>query len=192
MLTQCLDYFDYVSSGVETYARMYSKYNIDPAQPVRILLIAPSFSQTLLNRCKWIDAKISLFIYSCLQFETMKERVPVFLEQSIPSVQEIPVVHEKSAILSYITDPVIQIRAESVITWILTNWQGRSSADPTAEDISLKVDNRVVAYLCPRRRHFVIYTYNNENHWSPYPIHNEEDFDVPKRLIEEYIKRKCG
>ncbi len=170
---------------------MHSGHDIDPTQPVRMLLIAPSFSQTLLTRCKWIDAKISLFTYSCLQFkEKIEGIVPVFVEQSIPSAQEAPVVHTKDNRLSYITDPAARARASSTIENIKNTWQGRTTADPTKDDISLKVDNRVVAYLCPRRKNFLIYTYNKEDHWSPYPVSNDEDLDIPMNLIRDYVDRK--
>src|SRR5258707_10196484 len=54
MLFQALDYYDYVSSHLEALARLYSAFSIDPAQPVRLFLIAPSFSQSLIANCKWI------------------------------------------------------------------------------------------------------------------------------------------
>ena len=59
MLVQGLDYYDYIISNIDGYARAYKGKGIDPAQRPRLFLIAPSFSISLLNRCKWID--ISLF-----------------------------------------------------------------------------------------------------------------------------------
>ena len=38
-------------------------------QQVRLFLIAPSFSQTLVNRCRWFDVPVSLFTYSCLKLD---------------------------------------------------------------------------------------------------------------------------
>jgi RecB family endonuclease NucS len=46
MLFQGLDYYDYVSTQIESFARLYKKHNINPTQQVRLFLIAPSFSQT--------------------------------------------------------------------------------------------------------------------------------------------------
>src|SRR3972149_6825826 len=85
MLLQGLDYYDYVSTHRESFTRLYGPYAPDPAQPVRLLLIAPSFSQTLINRCKWVDVPISLFTFSCLKFHGSDEIIPVFMEQEIPS-----------------------------------------------------------------------------------------------------------
>lgn len=85
MLLQGLDYYDYVSSHVEAIARLYGKFSIDPTQSVRLFLIAPSFSQSLISRCKWIDVPISLFTYKCIKLEGSDEIIPVFSEQTIPS-----------------------------------------------------------------------------------------------------------
>src|SRR3977135_3659780 len=46
MLFQALDYYDYVSSNVEAITRLYASSAIDATQPVRLFLIAPSFSQS--------------------------------------------------------------------------------------------------------------------------------------------------
>lgn len=90
MLLQALDYYNHLSTHRETFARLYRSYGPDPAQQVRLFLIAPSFSQVLINRCKWIDAPISLFTYTCLKFENAEEITPVFKEQEIPSPPELP------------------------------------------------------------------------------------------------------
>src|ERR1035441_1325509 len=58
MLLQGLDYYDYVSTHVEAFARLYKTQSIDPTQQVRLFLVAPTFSQTLVNRCKWLDLPI--------------------------------------------------------------------------------------------------------------------------------------
>ncbi len=59
MLFQGLDYHDYASINIDAFARIYKASEIDPTNSIRLMLIAPSFSQSLINRCKWIDANIS-------------------------------------------------------------------------------------------------------------------------------------
>lgn len=190
MLTQCIDYFDHVSEGVETYARMHAGHGIDPTQPLRMILIAPSFSQTLVNRCKYIDASISLFTYSCLRLDGQQTLLPVFNEQAIPSLQETPVVHKEEDRLSYITDATAKTRAASLLEWLRTTWEARAAVDPIKYEISMKIDNRVVAYLGPRRKSFVINTYSTDDTWTPYAINGEEELDAAKRLIQEYVARR--
>lgn len=190
MLTQCLDYFDHVSAGIETYARLHSAHEIDPTQPVRMLLIAPSFSQTLINRCKWIDASISLFSYAALRLDGQQQLVPVYFEQAIPAPQEAPVVHRLEDRLGYITDGAAKARAEATIEWARTTWPNRTVADPIKYSISLKVDNKVVAYVSPRRKSFLIYTYTSDGKWTPFTVQSEDDLSNPKRLIQEYVTRR--
>ena len=190
MLMQCLDYFDHVSAGVETYARMHAAHGIDPNQPVRMLLLAPSFSQILVNRCKWIDVSISLFTYVCLKFDAQQTTVPVFSEQSIPSIQEVPIVHKQEDRLSYITDATARARAVSAIEQVRGLWQGRTAVDPLKYAISLKVDGKVVAYVHPRRKNFLISTYNAEDRWTPYTIQSDDDLTSTIHLMEEYVQRR--
>lgn len=190
MLVQCLDYYDHVSAGVETYARMHSQHGIDPVQPVRMLLLAPSFSQALINRCKWLDINISLFTYVCLRFDDSDQLVPVFSEQSIPSFLDAPIVHRQDDRLAYITDQHARSRALTAIEQMKDAWQGRTAIDPLKYAISLKVDGRVVAYLHPRRKNFLISTYNAEDKWTPYAIQTDEDLAGVMHLIREHMERR--
>ncbi len=73
MLVQGIDYYDCISKNIEGTSRAYKDFNMDPNQPVRLFLIAPSFSVSLLNRCKWIDIPISLFTYKCIIVEDSKK-----------------------------------------------------------------------------------------------------------------------
>src|ERR1700733_6759190 len=103
MLVQGLDYYDYVSSHIEAFARLYKSSSIDPTQQVRMFLIAPSFSQTLISRCKWFDLPIALITFNCLKFNDDEDLLPVFTEQQFPSRPEIVEVKPLDDHLSYIT-----------------------------------------------------------------------------------------
>ncbi|MGD0901042.1 MAG: hypothetical protein ABR915_24695 [Thermoguttaceae bacterium] len=83
MLLQGLDYYDYVSAHVETYARLYKEHSIDAKREVRF--IAPSYSQTLISRCRWLSLEPSLFTFTCIRFDGQDEPVPIFSEQPIPT-----------------------------------------------------------------------------------------------------------
>src|SRR3990172_2030429 len=100
-------YYDYVSTRAEAFTRLYKAFAPDPVQQVRLFLVAPSFSQTLINRCKWIDAPISLFTFGCLKFEGAAEIVPIFTEQEIPSPPEPIEVRHLDDHLKYITDAAV-------------------------------------------------------------------------------------
>jgi RecB family endonuclease NucS len=47
MLVQGIDYYDFVTRNIEGMCRIYKQFKPDPAQPVRLFLIAPSFSVQL-------------------------------------------------------------------------------------------------------------------------------------------------
>ena len=190
MLFQCLDYYDHVTTRIETYARLYRSHNVDPTQPVRLLLVAPSFSQTLVNRCKWIDAKISLVAYSCIKLEKGDEIIPVFSEQAIPSPLDTIVVPKLDDHLSYITDAEVRANVSKVLDHIKQLKPGQVSMDALKYAISMKVDGRVFGYLHPRRKHYVISTYNADDNWTDYPIQSDDDLSSVLPLIATSIERR--
>jgi hypothetical protein len=190
MLLQGVDYYDYVSTYVEPFARLYKEHSIDPTQQVRLFLIAPSFSQTLVNRCKWLDLPISLFTFNCLKFDDEDELVPVFSEQQIPTPPETVEVFHLDDHLSYITDPHVRTKVTTLLDKI-RNWKsGNISLDPTKHAISMKVNGRVFAYLYPRRKHYIIGTYNAEDKWTEYPVKDDDDFMNVEPIMKAAMERK--
>ncbi len=190
MLWQAVDYYDYVCAHVEAYARLYKDKGIDPTQQARLFLIAPSFSQTLINRCKWLKIPMTLFIYSCLQFEGNKDLTPVFNEQSIPSPPTILVVHDINGVLSYITDPDVNGKVKTLLGEIKLLKTERISIDPTQDAVSMKIDGRVFGYIFPRRKHYLISTYDTDEKWTDYPIHGQEELDNVLPLLKAAIERR--
>lgn len=183
MLLQALDYYDYVSSHAEAFARLYKEHKPDPTQQPRLFLVAPSFSQTLVNRCKWIDAPISLFTFSCLRVEGTEGILPVFLEQAIPAPQETVEVHTISDQLGYITDAGARALLSGLLDEVKQWAPGRLALDAIKYAVSMKVDGRVFAYAEPRRKHFVVSTNNSEGVWTAYPVRGADDLDAVKPLM---------
>src|ERR1035441_7216744 len=162
MLTQGIDYYDDLDKTIEGIARIYKDFKIDPKQGIRLFLIAPSFSITLLNRCKHIDIDISLFTYRCIQLDDSKEIIPIFTAVNLPSQPK--VIEEKKHIpdiLAYITDQKTRERAQKLLDEI-QSWDKGIFLEPIKYSISMKFNNRVFAYLDPRRKNFNISTYDNE------------------------------
>jgi len=190
MLLQGLDYYDYVATHVETYSRLYKDYSIDPTQEVRLLLIAPSFSQTLINRCKWLTLQVSLFTFTCLKFEGQDEVIPIFSEQLIsmpPPPPAIPTIEEH---LAYIMDEAVRCSVMALLEEI-KNWKpGDITLEPIKHAISMKVNNRVFAYLDTRQKHYLIETYNAESEWTVYGIKSEEQLASAKALVKSAMERK--
>lgn len=184
MLVQGIDYYDYIITNIEGFARAYKDKKVDPTQKPRLFLIAPSFSVSLLNRCKWIDIPISLFTLQCIAFEdNLKEFIPVFKEITIPPRLQPVEVYTIGQRLNYITDIEVRKTVEDLLKEI-QEWDKDSILiEPTKYDISIKVLGRVFSYLGPRRKHFIIYTYDSENKWTGFPIQRAEDLGQAKILL---------
>jgi len=190
MLFQGVDYYDYVSAHVESFARLYKDHLIDPTQQVRLFLIAPSFSQTLVNRCKWLDLPISLFTFNCLKFDGEDDVVPIFSEQQIPTPLEPVEVFYIDDHLAYITDPAVRAKANSLLDEIKSWKPGNISLDAIKFAVSMKLNGRVFAYLSPRRQHYLIGTYNSEDKWTDYPVKDDEDLTNVKPIMKAAMERR--
>lgn len=185
MLVQGLDYYDYIASNIEGFTRAYKEKKIDPTQKLRLFLVAPSFSVSLLNRCKWIDIPLSLFTFQCLVFEdNPKEIVPVFKEITIPSKLQPVEVYTIEQRLNYITDSKVRKTAEELLKEIQDWDKDNILIEPIKYAISIKVSGRVFMYLEPRRKHFLVSTYDNESKWTGFPILQPEDLDEVKILLK--------
>ncbi len=189
MLVQGMDYYDYISKNIEGISRIYKDYRIDPKQTARLFLIAPSFSVSLINRCKWIDIPISLFTYKCITFEDSKEITVVFSEVTIPSTPEIVEAYDLKDRLEYITSLDMRKIAKDLIEEI-RGWDAANIViDPTKYDMSAKVSGRVFAYISPRRKFFWVYTYDNEKKWAGFLINQKEDLEAVKILLKNNIDK---
>ena len=54
----------------------------------------------------------------------------------------------------------------------------------------MKVNGRVFGYLYPRRRHYLIGTYNAEDKWSEYPVKDDEDLANVKIIMQAAMERR--
>lgn len=190
MLVQGLDYYDYVSTHVESFARLYKTHSIDPTQKVRLFLVAPTFSQTLVNRCKWLDLPISLFTFNCLKFEGEADVVPIFTEQQVTAPPEIVEVSHLEDHLNYITDLAVRTKVSALLDEI-KNWKpGNISIDPIKNAISMKVNGRLFAYLYPRRQHYVIATYDASDEWKEYAVKTDDDLATVKPIANAAMERR--
>jgi len=174
MLVQGLDYYDYVTGNIEGLARAYKK-DIDPTQQARMFLIAPSFSMSLMRRCKWIDIPISLFSFTCVRFEGEKDITPIFHEISVPARLEPIEVYSIEQNLSYITDGKAKKSAEAFLQEIQEWDKENILIEALKYDVSVKLKGRVFFYLAPRRRFFMVYSHDKDGNWVSF-----EDLDQAK------------
>lgn len=193
MLFQGIDYYDYIASNIEGLSRAYSKYDIDPLQEPRLLLIAPTFSSLLINRCKWLSIQISLFTFQCIELDEKKgEVIAIFKDMEVPAIQErieIPTIDEH---LDYITDSDIRKQAELFLEQIRHWDEDKIATEAIKWEISLKVAGRLFGYFGPRRKYFVISTWDEDDKWKTFPIKNEEDMKNAADILKhnmEWVKK---
>jgi len=193
MLVQAVDYYDYVVRNLTGFASAYGQHGIDPTQEPRIFLIGPSFSVTLLNRIKWVKIPISLFTVQCIEFEDAKgEMIPIYTEIAAPALPESPAIYDIERRFAYITDQTVRQLARDLVAQF-RDWDSeRVSADPTKNDISLKVANRVFAYVAPRRQYFMVYTNDAEGRWTGYRVNSRGDLETAVPVVQANFQKVAG
>lgn len=186
MIFQAVDYYDYVANNIDSFARAYKDYDIDVKQRPRLLLIAPSFSPRLLNRCRWIDIPISLFTFVCIKVSDCNKIIPIFKEIDIPPRPEVMDSYSLEDRYNYVKDLKVREELKNFIKEI-ANWDSDKniSITPTKYDISVKAFGKVIAYICPRRSHFTVYV-PNQGSWLTYQVPNSRE-EALQAIKEKYI-----
>jgi hypothetical protein len=193
MLVQGIDYYDYVLRNLDGFCRAYRQHSIHHDQEPRLFLIAPSFSITLLKRIQWISIPISLFAFQCIQVDDAKdETVPIYKEVTAPAIPQRPVVCSLTDRLNYITDPKIRTLATQFLQEMQSFDPQRVLSEPTKFEISVKLSGRVVMYLYPRRKCFLVGTNDSEGKWATFPIHANTDLEAIVPLARANFVRIAG
>lgn len=191
MLMQALDYYDYVNARLDAFARLYTHVKIDPMQAPRLLLIAPSFSTLLMNRLKWLTVKVSVYRFKCIQLEGSEDLIPVFMEDSIPSLPELPSVTTVDQHLNYITDLTARAKTEELLDFLLT-FGPAISIEPKQTAISIKKNNRVFRYLYARSTSGVVGYWPDGQQWSGMEIRADTDLDEIKSSLKAAFNQTGG
>lgn len=189
MLMQALDYYDYVADKIDTIKRIYKDHNIDSTQIPRLMLIAPSFSNQLINRCKWIteDIQISLYSYQYIKFEDGKKEtivyMPVEIKPRVPIEKEPPSIDEH---INYIVPKEIKILAKKILDEIQSWDTANISISSKRWGVSIKFKNSIIAYWEPRRNAIRVSTIDKDNKWVSYNINTQDEY---KNAIEAVDSR---
>lgn len=169
MLFQALDYFDHVYSNLERLALAYKAkgLKIDPYQEPRMMLIAPDFSQSLINRCKWFKNRIALYRYRYLTVKKKGEELGKlidFIPVEVPPIPQREEVYTVPKVLNYITSPDVRKTADDFLNEI-KKWEG-AKVDPISGALSIKIKKDVFIYLNPIRDGFHISGYLSGHEWQ--------------------------
>ncbi|MCK9365145.1 MAG: hypothetical protein M0P74_16275 [Syntrophales bacterium] len=186
MLVQGIDYYEDVTKNIESLCRIYNKISgigIDPTQKPRLFLMAPSFSINLLKRSSWIDVPISLFSYKCIKVNGTTEILPVFNEVTIPGRIQPMEVYTIEQRLNYIQDDKVKESFKKLLEDVKKYDDKRISIDPVKYDVSVKVSGKVIAYFCPRRKNYIVYTFDTDSDWTGFQVNSETDIPPLLELI---------
>ena len=192
MLFQGIDYYDTVNRDIESLARLYNKIDvkIDPTQTPRLLLIAPSFSINLIKRCTWIDIPISLYSYKCIKVGKSEDIIPIFHEITIPAKSKPTIeVYSLDDRFNYIKDEDAKNRFIKLLNQVKELDNKKITTDAVKYDISVKASGKVLAYFCPRRDFFLVYTYDHDSEWKPFRINSDEDVPETFNLIKNNFEK---
>jgi len=192
MLVQGIDYYEDITKNLEYLARLYNKSqgtNIDPTQKPRLFLMAPSFSINLLKRSSWIDIPISFFSYKCIKIDANQDILPIYHEINIPGRIQPIEVYTVEQRLNYIQDEEVKKRFKKMLNTITEYDNKKISIDAVKYDVSVKVSGKVISYFCPRRKNFIIYTYDTDSEWKPFSIDSEEDCNNIYQIIKMNYER---
>jgi hypothetical protein len=194
MLVQGVDYYDYIVRNLDGFARAYKQHKINPEEDPRLFLIAPSFSVTLLNRVKWLEIPVSLFTYQCIEFPEAKgELVPIFHEVTAPGLPEVkPEAYALDDRYAYITDSKVRAFAQEIVAEIQGWDQQKVLVEAIKYAISIKCNGKVLAYLEPRRKHFLLSTFGPDGKWTPQAVHTESDHDTAMPMVRACFERLRG
>jgi len=191
MLFQSLDYFDFIAEKIEGFARLYSKHDIDIEKYPRLMLIAPSFSPIMINRCRWLnpDIQVSLFVYQYLSFPDNKEDTLVFIPQEIsvrPTVlRKAP---ELTELLTYIKSESVRNLAKQFLDEVKNLSKG-ITVDPLQWGKSVKYKSSVLFYWEPLQTFIRISAFNEDGVWVGSNIEKEDDYLKVMELIKSNIKK---
>ena len=192
ILFQALDYFDFVVEKIEGFARLYSKDEIDIEKYPRLMLIAPSFSTIMINRCRWLnsDIQVSLFVYQYLSFPNIKEDTLVFIPQEVsvqPSVlRKAP---ELTELLTYIKNESVRQLAKRLLDEA-KNLTKEITVDPLQWGKSVRYKGTVLFWWEPRRAFIRITTQNEDGNWAGFNIENEDEYSRVMEQIKNNIKKR--
>jgi Holliday junction resolvase-like predicted endonuclease len=184
MLWQALDYYDYVAANVDRFARVYAEAHVDAAQRPRLLLVAASFSQALVNRCRWLDdeLRISLFAYRYIKRIGANEETLVFYEVEVPPKQELAEEVTLERVLRYITDETALETARQFLKRVRA-WNPEAiSIRPRRGYAPIFAHGRKVADFDPRRKHWTIWA-NVDGSWQRFAVRDTEDLERAASVV---------
>jgi len=185
-IIQGLRYYDYISMNIAAIARYFSSDRLSISdQDLRLVLVAPSFSQTLKRICKYLDIEVELKEYKA--YKLPSGEIELILntmeieERARPRIY--PSLEQK---MEMIQDEEMRDLARNLLKELENlGFEKRMVHD---EWISLWYGGKRLAALGCRRKFFVIVTEIGEV-WKRFRVQSKTDYDKIISLLKEKIRQ---
>jgi len=153
-LNQGLRYYDWARQNLAWLAKDYSSFGLNPDSPIRLILIAPSFTETVKRIAKYVDAELQLFEYYAIQ-DSKGEKAIICNEINFgqpPDRPQIPTIDEK---IKYVTNQEAQ---KTLIDALATLKESGIEERPIRGGpwMSFRFQGKCFMYITARRNFFVV------------------------------------
>jgi Holliday junction resolvase-like predicted endonuclease len=187
-LDQGLRYYDWCRQNLAWLAQAYSgKFKINPEVSPRLILIAPSFTETVKRIAKYVDVTLQLFEYHAVEGERGEKGI-ICTEIVVgppPEPPTIPTIEKK---LEYFQDGKVR----ELFKTVLTELQHRGIEVRPIQDlwISFWYKGKRFMHMSPTRNFFVANILSPGGDWSGRQrITTREDWDeVFNSHIAKYLE----
>lgn len=182
-LLQALRYYDYVTENLYEISHHFENIgvNLNTKELPRLMLVAPSFSDTLKRAAKYLGIEIDLKEYIAVKMPD--ERIGLIIRDvEIPGMQPSPppTINEK---LDKIRDENLKDLAKRILEQLKSE---NVEMRPIHGDwISLFYHNKKLASIACRRTRLAIDIPTSEGKWNRYQIFKEEDW---LKIYQEKLK----
>jgi hypothetical protein len=92
--------------------------------------------------------------------------------------------------LAYITDDKVRRTVQRLLSEIQDWDKDNILIEPIKYEISVKMCGRVIAYVGPRRTHFIVYTYDADAEWKGFPVRSEQDVKETMILVKANFEKQ--
>ena len=189
ILTQGLEYYDFVRDNSERFAQIYSGHEINARVEPRLLLIASSFSPAVLAAARYVDVPLTLYTYTYLSLGDKQGLYLVEVGVSPPRVFR----RERQSVdqhVAYITDEVANQACRQVIEWLTQLDTMNIEARGLKYRISVKYKGNNFVNIHTRRGYFNI---SWRPDWKGQKIASLDDFtDEIKDQLRQCLKDMGG
>jgi len=178
-VVQIIGYYEWFVSNLALFTKPFPNINSD--QGIRLIIIAPHFSQETIQLAKYLDLDISLVQYTAIKNIETKD-IGIIYEDIDVSPEEGPGVSFRSIedIEKYFSDETLLEEFKKVISELkelgieISPYKGGKNFW-----IECKYKNEDIGYFQPRRRYFNCQIYDEENEkyiWPPIQLKTYDEW----------------